>query len=103
MVKDFASRFVQLESENARLQKATQSSSDQLDQAVKLAAIARQEADKLKKELNQLKMKLKEEEKQKVEAQAHTKEKEENLHNSIEALLGNLLQQPRPSFPLESC
>ncbi|KAM0873436.1 hypothetical protein ACQ4PT_038066 [Festuca glaucescens] len=88
MVRDFASRFIQLKSENARLQKATQSSSDQLDQAVKLAAAARQEANKLKKELNQLKTKLKEEEKEKVEAQAQTQEKEDNLRKSIEALLG---------------
>jgi regulator of replication initiation timing len=56
-----------------------------------LAAIARQEADKLKKELSQLKMKLKEEEKEKVEAQAQAKDKKDNLRNSIEALLGKLL------------
>ena len=91
IIKDFASRFIQLESENARLQQAAQSSSDQLDQAVKLAAIARQEADKLKKELNQLKTKLKEEEKEKAEARVQAKEKEDNLRNSIKALLGKLL------------
>jgi hypothetical protein len=56
-----------------------------------LAAIARQEADKLKNKLSQLKKKLKEEEKEKVEAQAQAKEKEDNLHNSIEALLSKLL------------
>jgi ATPase subunit of ABC transporter with duplicated ATPase domains len=106
IVKDFASRFIQLEFQNARLQRAAQSSSDKLDQAVKLAATARQEAEKLKKELNQLKMKLEEDKKEKVEkveAQAQAMEKEDNLRNSIKALLGNLLQQPRPSFPLESC
>jgi predicted nucleic acid-binding Zn-ribbon protein len=90
MVRDFAYRFIQLETENAQLQRAAQPSSNQLDQAVKLVAAARQEADKLKKELNQLKTKLKEEEKEKVEAQAQTKEKEDSLRKSIEALLGNL-------------
>jgi chromosome segregation ATPase len=83
MVKDFASRFIMLESENTRLQKAAQSSSDQLDQVVKLAATARQEADKLKKEMNQLKMKLKEDKKEKADAQAQSKEKEDNLRKSI--------------------
>ncbi|KAK1597253.1 hypothetical protein QYE76_000058 [Lolium multiflorum] len=68
------------------LQRAAKSSSDQLEQAFKLLAAARREADKLKKELNQLKTKLKEEEKQKAEAQAHMKEKEDSLRKSIEAL-----------------
>jgi uncharacterized coiled-coil DUF342 family protein len=90
-VKNFASRFIQLESENAQLQRAAQSSSAQLDQVVKLADISRKEADKLKNELGQLKTKLKEEEKEKVEAQAQAKEKEDNLRNSIESLLGKLL------------
>jgi hypothetical protein len=67
-VKDFSSRFIQLEFENTWLQMVAQSPSDQLDHAVKLAGTARKEADKLKKELNLLKMKLKEEEKEKVEA-----------------------------------
>ncbi|KAK1692662.1 hypothetical protein QYE76_009359 [Lolium multiflorum] len=53
------------------------------------SAIARQEADKLKKELSQLKTKLKEEDKEKAEAQVQAKEKEDNLRNSIKALLGN--------------
>ncbi|KAM0880055.1 hypothetical protein ACQ4PT_033840 [Festuca glaucescens] len=88
ILKYFASRFIQLESENARLQRAAQSSSDQLDQAVKLVATARQEADKLKKELSQLKAKLKEEERERVEAQAQTREKEDNLRKATEALLG---------------
>ncbi|KAK1641550.1 hypothetical protein QYE76_059355 [Lolium multiflorum] len=92
MVRDFASRFIQLETENAQLQKATESSSDQLDQAVKLAAAAQREAVKLKKELNQLKMKLKEEEKEKVEVQAQSKEKEDSLRKSIEALLGTAVR-----------
>jgi hypothetical protein len=63
MVRDFASQFIQLEAKNVQLQKAAKSSSDQLEQAVKVAATARREAGELKKELGQLKAKLKEEEK----------------------------------------
>jgi AmiR/NasT family two-component response regulator len=52
--------------------------SAQLDQTVKMANTAWQEANTLKKELGQLKKKL--------------KEKEDNLRNSVKALVGNLLQ-----------
>jgi AmiR/NasT family two-component response regulator len=52
--------------------------SAQLDQTVKMATTAWQEANTLKKELGQLKKKL--------------KEKEDNLRNSVKALVGNLLQ-----------
>ncbi|KAK1684930.1 hypothetical protein QYE76_045778 [Lolium multiflorum] len=52
-----------------------------------MTATARQEADKLKKELVQLKMKLKEEDKEKAEAQIQVKEKEDNLRNFVKALL----------------
>jgi hypothetical protein len=41
MVRDFASQFIQLDAENAQLQKAAKSSSDQLEKAVKMAASAR--------------------------------------------------------------
>jgi hypothetical protein len=41
MVRDFASQFIQLEAKNVQLQKAAKSSSDQLEQAVKVAATAR--------------------------------------------------------------
>jgi CHASE3 domain sensor protein len=60
-----------------------------LDNALKLAAAARQNADSLKKELDQLKKKLKEEEKERVESEAQRKEKEGLLRQSILALLGN--------------
>jgi chromosome segregation ATPase len=99
IIKDFASRFTHLEAENVQLQQAAQSKSAQLDQTVKMAATARQEAGSLKKELNQLKTMLKEEDKEKAEAQIQVKEKEDNiqakekednLRNSIKALLGNL-------------
>ncbi|KAK1618977.1 hypothetical protein QYE76_024494 [Lolium multiflorum] len=73
---------------NVRLQQNAQSKSAQLDQAVKMAATARQETDMLKKELAELKKKLKEEDKEKAEAQIQAKEKEDNLRSSIKALLG---------------
>ncbi|KAK1651180.1 hypothetical protein QYE76_068985 [Lolium multiflorum] len=74
--------------ENAQLREAAKSSSEQLEKANMLASDARREADKLKKELGQIKAKLKEEEEQKAEAQTQAKEKEGNLRKSIEALLG---------------
>ena len=55
---------------------------------MKIAATARQDADSLRKELDQLKKKLKEEEKEKAEAQARRKEREDLLHKSTLALLG---------------
>ncbi|KAK1619923.1 hypothetical protein QYE76_025440 [Lolium multiflorum] len=67
---------------------AAQSKSAQLDQAVKMAATAWQEADKLKIELSQLKTKLNGEEKEKAEAQIQVMEKEDNIRNSVKALLG---------------
>ncbi|KAM0903136.1 hypothetical protein ACQ4PT_018917 [Festuca glaucescens] len=88
IIKDFASQFTLLQAENARLQQDAKSKSAQLDEAVKIAATARQEADSLKKELGQLKKKLKEEEKNKTETQVQTKEKEDKLRSSITALLG---------------
>ena len=59
-----------------------------LDQVVTMAATARQNAESLKKELDQLKKKLKEEEKEKAEAQAQRKEREDLLHRPTLALLG---------------
>ena len=56
-----------------------------------MTATARQEADTLKKELGQLKKKLKEVEKEKAEAQIQVKEKEDNLRNSVKALLANFI------------
>jgi predicted RNase H-like nuclease (RuvC/YqgF family) len=80
-MKDFASQFTLLQAKNVRLQGDAQSKSAQLDQAVKIAATARQEVDLLKKELGQLKKKLKEEE----------KDKEDLLRNSTTALLCNFI------------
>jgi regulator of replication initiation timing len=91
IIKDFASQFTLLQAETTRLQQDVQSSSAQLDQAIRIATTARQEADSLKKELGQMMKKLKEEEKAKAEAQAQAKEKEDLLRSSITALLGNFI------------
>ncbi len=65
---------------------------------MKIAATAHQEADSLRKELGQLKKKLKEEEKEKAEAQAQKKEREDLLHKSTTALLGNFTVLSSNSF-----
>jgi hypothetical protein len=87
-----------LQVDNAQLQEDAQLKSSQLDQAVKIAATARQEADSLRKELGQPKKKLKEKEKEKVEAQSQKKEKEDLLHKSTAALLGNFTAMSSNSF-----
>jgi transposase len=56
-----------------------------------MVVVARQNADSLKKKLDQLKKKLKEEEKEKTEAQAKRKGREDLLHKSTFALLGSFL------------
>ncbi|KAK1641872.1 hypothetical protein QYE76_059677 [Lolium multiflorum] len=63
------------------------STSSKLDQAVKIAATARLDADTLRKELGQLNKKLNEEEKEKAEAQSQKKETEDLLYKSTMALL----------------
>ncbi|KAK1662227.1 hypothetical protein QYE76_050386 [Lolium multiflorum] len=87
ILKGFTSQFSSLEADKARLQEEVQSTSSKLDQAIKMAAAAHQNADSLKKELDQLKKKLKEEEKEKAEAQAQRKEREDLLHKSTLPLL----------------
>jgi regulator of replication initiation timing len=87
-LKDFASQFSSLQADKVRLQEDVLSTTSKLGQAVKIVATARQNADSLKKELDQLKKKLKEEEKEKAEAQAQRKEREDLLHKSTLALLG---------------
>jgi predicted Holliday junction resolvase-like endonuclease len=64
---------------------------------VKIAATIRQDANSLRKELGQLKKKLKEEE-EKAEAQAQKKEREDLLHKSTMALLGNVTVLSSNSF-----
>nr|XP_051202125.1 uncharacterized protein LOC127315694 [Lolium perenne] len=54
----FTSQFTSLEADKIRLQEEAKSSSSKLDGAIKKAAIARQEVDSLKEELNKLKERL---------------------------------------------
>jgi ABC-type enterochelin transport system substrate-binding protein len=63
MVIDFAAQFIKLETKSAQLRESAKSSAEQLEKANMLATEARREADKLKKELGQVKAKLEEEEK----------------------------------------
>ena len=88
-LKGFASQFSSLEADKIRLQEEVESTSSKLDNAIKLAAAARQNANSLKKELDELKKKLKDEEKEKAETEAQRKEKEDLLRQSVLALLGN--------------
>ncbi|KAK1643096.1 hypothetical protein QYE76_060901 [Lolium multiflorum] len=68
------------EADKIELQEEAKSSSSKLDSAIKKAAIARQEVDSLKEELNKLKEWLKEEE-------ARTAEKDELIRQSALTLL----------------
>jgi hypothetical protein len=52
----------------------------------------------LKKELGQLKTKLEEEDKEKAEAHIQAKEKEDNLRNSVKALVGTFCKSFNFSF-----
>ncbi|KAK1680818.1 hypothetical protein QYE76_041666 [Lolium multiflorum] len=76
----FASQFTSLEADKIRLQEEAKSSSSKLDGAIKKAAVACQEVDSLKEEMNKMKEKLREEE-------ARVAEKDELLRQSALALL----------------
>jgi predicted transcriptional regulator len=89
ILKGFASQFSSLEADKARLQEEVHSTSSKLDQAVKMAATAHQNADSLKRELDQLKKRLKEEDKEKAEAKVQRKKREDLLRQSTLALVGN--------------
>jgi ABC-type enterochelin transport system substrate-binding protein len=62
IVVDFVDQFVRMEAENAQLREAAKSSTDQLQEANRLAAEAQKENVSLNEELKQLKKKMKEEE-----------------------------------------
>jgi chromosome segregation ATPase len=72
-LKDFVSQLSSLQADKARLQEDVLSTTSKLDKAAKIAATAHQNANSLKKELDQLKKKLKEEEREKAEAQVRRK------------------------------
>ncbi|KAK1628785.1 hypothetical protein QYE76_003100 [Lolium multiflorum] len=87
ILKGFASQFSSLQDDRSWLQEEVQSNSSKLNQAVTMAATARQNADSLKKGAQSLKKKLKEEEQGKAEAHAQRKEREDLLQKSTLALL----------------
>ncbi|KAK1670877.1 hypothetical protein QYE76_059036 [Lolium multiflorum] len=80
----FSSQFTSLEADKIRLQKEVESTSSKLDNAVKIATEARQNADSLKEELKQMKSKLKDEEALRAATEA---EKDNLLRQSTLALL----------------
>jgi hypothetical protein len=90
IVVDFADQFVQLEAENVKLRKAAKSSADQVQEANRLAAEARNENASLKEELKKLKKKMKEEEESRHKAFVEADKKEGALRKSIESLLSTI-------------
>nr|XP_051209349.1 ATP-dependent RNA helicase dbp-8-like [Lolium perenne] len=89
-VVDFAEQFTRLESENAHLRKVIKTSSDQVLEANRLAANAKNENTSLKDELKRLKRQMKDEQDAKREATAAADKKEGVLRESITNLLGCL-------------
>ncbi|KAK1601801.1 hypothetical protein QYE76_037629 [Lolium multiflorum] len=83
----FVSQFSSLEADKARLQKEVESTSSNLENAIKMAAEARQNADSLTEELDKLKTKLKDKEASKLAAEAEKNEKDGLLRQSALALL----------------
>jgi predicted RNase H-like nuclease (RuvC/YqgF family) len=90
IVVEFVDQFVRLEAENAQLHKAAKSSADQVQEANRLAAEARNENASLKEELKKLKKKIKEEQESKLKAFAEEGKKEGALRKSIESLLSKI-------------
>jgi DNA anti-recombination protein RmuC len=90
-VVDFAEQFTRLESENAHLRKVIKTSSDQVLEANRLAANAKNENTSLKDELKRLKRQMKDEQDAKREAATAADKKEGVLRESIANLLGRFL------------
>ncbi|KAK1608414.1 hypothetical protein QYE76_032087 [Lolium multiflorum] len=81
------SQFASLEADKARLQKEVEPTSSKLENAIKMAAEARQNADSLTEELDKIKSKLKDEEASKLAAEAEKNDKDGLLHQSVLALI----------------
>ncbi|KAK1679750.1 hypothetical protein QYE76_040598 [Lolium multiflorum] len=88
VVADFAEQFTRLESENAHLRKTIKTSADQVLEANRLAADAKNENISLKDELKRLKQKMMDEQDARREAAVAADEKEGVLRESIANLLG---------------
>ena len=87
-VADFAEQFTRLESENAHLRKTIKTSADQVLEANRLAADAKNENILLKDELKKLKKQMKDEQDARREAAVAADEKQGVLRESIANLLG---------------
>jgi predicted nucleic acid-binding Zn-ribbon protein len=86
-VADFADQFTRLESENVQLRKAVKTSADQVLEANRLTAEARNENTIMKDELKRLKKKMKDEQEARRKAFIEVDEKEGALRQSITSLL----------------
>jgi regulator of replication initiation timing len=87
-VAEFAKEFTRLELENSQLRKTVRSSADQVLEANRLAADAKNENILLKEEVKKLKQQLKDEQDAKHAAAALLDKKEGTLRESIKELLG---------------
>jgi predicted nucleic acid-binding Zn-ribbon protein len=90
IVVDFADKFFRLEAENVKLRKAAKSSVDQVQEANRLAAEARNKSASLKEELKKLKKKMKEEQESRLKAFVEADNKDGALRKSIESLLSKI-------------
>ncbi|KAK1665789.1 hypothetical protein QYE76_053948 [Lolium multiflorum] len=86
-VAEFAEEFTRLELENSQLRKTVRSSADQVLEANRLAADAKNENALLKEEVKKLKQQLKDEQDAKHAAAALLDKKEGTLRESIKELL----------------
>lgn len=85
---DFAEQFTRLESENAHVRKTIKTSADQVLEANKLTADAKNENASLRDELKKLKQQMKDEQDARREAATAIDKKEGVLRESIANLLG---------------
>jgi DNA gyrase/topoisomerase IV subunit A len=90
-VADFADQFTRPESENVQLRKTIKISTDQVLEANKLIADAKNENILLKEELKKLKKKMKDEHDARREAVVAADKKEGALRESIMILLSKFL------------
>ena len=87
MVSEFATQFVKMEEENARLKTELAALKASAEEVKKLAADARLKADLLEKEKGKLKKSLEKELKAKESAKTATEEREEQLRQVVESLI----------------
>ncbi|KAK1628374.1 hypothetical protein QYE76_002689 [Lolium multiflorum] len=98
-VAEFAEEFTRLELENSQLRKTVRSSADQVLEANRLAADAKNENVLLKEEVKKLKQQLKDEQDAKHAAAALLDKKEGTLRESIKELLDSFIFFSCEPFP----